>query len=204
MERKKKIKIIEVLLLIVIIITTFIIGDTYSKYKEQVDTYYRVDMKKWLFKVNDKDIYAETSLTGVIEPTFVDSEYANDDILVPGRELYFDINLDYSQVNVKFDAIFKSEILNTDKLYDFKIFKYVEPEGEKTIRDGTEAISIRIDPMADRTTTSANIRVYMKWNDATNNDLNNLEDTQFKGETLEGIDNTNLRFRITLTLEQVV
>lgn len=201
MERRKKIKIIEILLLIVVIITVFTIGDTYSKYKEQSGVNYNVSMKKWFLKVNGKDIYQENTLTTILEPEFVASEYVNDNILVPGRELCFGLDIDYSQVNIKFKVTFNIEQISETQLSDFKVYKYIGPEGEVAV-DGSSTIVISIDPEADLTTTSTSLDVYMKWNDDSNNTMDNKADTQFRGETVSGSDNTKLRYKIIATFEQ--
>ena len=46
------------------------------------------------------------------------------------------------------------------------------------------------------------LKVLMKWNDDSNNTMDNKADTQFRGETVSGSDNTKLRYKIIATFEQ--
>ena len=85
MKEKNKVRIIEVLCVISLIITIFSIQRTYARYFEQVDTTYNTNIKRWLVKVNGKIIYEAETLNEVMEPIIVENENVNPNILVPGQ-----------------------------------------------------------------------------------------------------------------------
>ena len=60
------------------------------------------DIKKWNIKVNDTDIKTGMSLTDKITATFTGSDHIADNTIAPTSEGFFEITLDYSDVEVSF------------------------------------------------------------------------------------------------------
>lgn len=117
--------LIVILFVISLVFSVLAIRDTYAKYQELVDTDYQVDIRKWLISVNGKDIQDESVLiTDAIKPTLIENEHMKSDVIVPGREGYFEVDLDYTQVDVPFTYSFEVEQLNTEKLLDLNFFGY--------------------------------------------------------------------------------
>ena len=56
MKEKTKLRIIQVMCIISILITIFSIQRTYAKYFEKVDTTYKTQIKRWLINVNTYNI----------------------------------------------------------------------------------------------------------------------------------------------------
>lgn len=190
MKSKKKLRIIQILCIISLIITIVSIQKTYARYFEKIDTTYDSHIKRWLIKVNDNIIHDATSLSEVIQPVIIENDNMNNNnTLVPGRIGYFDIVIDYTYVDLVFSYEFSIEQLNNNKLADFEIYGYqIMDEEDVKIIESKEIKGV-IDP-----TTKVNnanekkcaIRVWFRWNDGDDNIMNNKADTQFKGE-----DNTN-------------
>lgn len=129
MKKETKSKILNILFIISLIICLFLISDTYAKYQEQVRTSYQSSVKKWKVVVNNKTIRDEETLSDVITPRLDGNPYMKDDLIVPGREGYFDIDINFSDVDVPFTMDFSVEQNETvegtyNNLLDFKYYGY--------------------------------------------------------------------------------
>lgn len=234
MKEKTKLRVIQILCIVSLLITVFSIQRTYAKYFEQVDTTYATNIKRWVMKVNNTYIHRGVQLNQIMQPVFVENEHMNNNnTLVPGRKGYFEFLIDYEKVDVAFRFQFDIEQLNATQLEDFEIYGYSivetdEDTGEVTEREtiltavnNLSEITQIIEPN-DENDHDINgkkqklIRVLFRWNDAnadtedaaSEDDMNNLEDTQFTGETntAEGADELHkvLNYKVKITFTQIV
>ena len=74
MKEKTKLRVLQILCIISILITVFSIQRTYAKYFEKVGTTYQTNIKRWLINVNSKNIHEESELSKVMQPIFVENE----------------------------------------------------------------------------------------------------------------------------------
>lgn len=214
MKEKTKLRVIQILCIVSLLITVFSIQKTYAKYFEQIGTTYDADIKRWVIKVNDKIIHREESLSTVMTPAFRNNVHMNNNnTLVPGREGYFEFLINYESVDVAFKFEFDIQQLNKKivmdgenptevdaHLEDFEIYGYSIVEGEtETITEleqpnNLSEIKPIIDPLADTDENkTCKLRVLFRWKDenADTQDINsiagmnNYEDTQFAGKVNE-------------------
>lgn len=212
MKEKNKIKIIQILCLISLIITIFFIQKTYARYFEQVDTTYNTNIKRWLVKVNDMVIHDTETLNEVIEPIFTRSDNINPDILVPGQTGYFEMLIDYTDVDVTFEYEFSIEQLNETPLEDFEIYGYEIwdiVDGTKTIIETNQTSEIKgvINPIDEVNSVGEKKREYkilFRWNDGEENSMDNKADTQFRGEQQEDNLHTTLKYKAMMTFTQYI
>lgn len=220
MKEKTKLRMLQILCIISILITVFSIQKTYAKYFEKVGTTYQTNIKRWLINVNSINIHEKSELNEIMQPIFVENENMNNDILAPGRTGYFEMLIDYSSVDLAFEYEFLIEQLNTTQLEDFEIYGYevIDADGTSTITETGEIKGV-IDPLTDADSNGdkkREIRILFRWND-TNMDttdgveasgMNNFEDTQFTGETnmAEGADelHTVLNYKATMKFTQYI
>ena len=230
MKEKTKLRVIQILCIVSLLITVFSIQRTYAKYYETVGTTYATDIKKWVINVNEKNIHNETTLSNVMTPQFfynmhMTTNEGNNDVLVPGREGYFDFLIDYTNVDVAFKFGFDFEQLNTTVLEDFEIYGYkiIEPEfditsttqiadiGEITTLTKDEngnyklsEITQEIDP-ATESEKEKRILVLFRWYDGEENNMDNVEDTAYigkeKGEDLRKLLNYKVKITFTQTIQ---
>lgn len=134
MNKKTKLNVLRILFIISFIISLFLINGTYAKYQEQMDASYKSMIKRWKLIVNDKVIREQQTLNQVLEPIFKDNLYVSDDVIVPAREGYFDMEINFSKVDVPFIIDFTVEQLPTSEDYnnlpDFKFFGYYIEDAE--------------------------------------------------------------------------
>ncbi len=220
MKEKTKLRIIQVMCIISILVTIFSIQRTYAKYFEKVDTTYQTHIKRWLINVNTYNIHEMSELNQVMQPILVDGENMNNNIVVPGRRGYFEMLIDYSAVDLAFEYEFSIEQLNSKPLEDFEIYGYevIDADGMSTITETNEIKGV-IDPTTEVDSNGdkkRNIRILFRWNDdnadTTDNvaadGMNNYEDTQFKGEkdTSENADglHTVLNYKAIMKFKQYI
>ena len=216
-SEKRRLNILTLLFIISLLITIICINSTYARYYEEMDTNYQMGgIKRWSIQVNDTDIYEQTDLREILQPVLIDDVNMRNNLLVPGREGYFEIELDYSKVDVPFTANFTVEQTISPMLVDFELYGYwVRPASETgeepeltdiTISKNVNTISpmsfsIDFDPTIEGEEKIQTIRAYFRWNDET--DLMDSEkDTDFRGKEVEGVKNTLLEYTATLTFTQ--
>ena len=222
MKEKNKVRIIEILCVISLIITIFSIQRTYARYFEQVDTTYNTNIKRWLVKVNDKIVHEAETLNEIMEPIIVENENVNPDILVPGQTGYFEMLIDYTEVDVAFEYEFSMEQLNETPLEDFEIYGYEVIDGEDHTITETSEIKGMIDPTTEVNSAGEKkreIRVLFRWNDGEGSTMDNRADTQFRGEEQNIVNDENttgddtanqndlhttLKYRATMTFTQYI
>lgn len=223
MKSEKKLKIIQTLFIISLLITISLINSTYAKYYEQLNTNYKLaGIKRWSIKINDTDIYEETNLNNILQPFIIDNENTKTNILVPGSEGYFEIEIDYTKVDLPFTANFVVEQTTDPMLQDFELYGYSVRNKSDEITEEPELKTIRVtkrngivDPMSftesfDPTVEADEnkikiIRAHFRWNDSTGV-MNNAADTDYRGKQVEEEieSNTLIEYKASLTLMQEV
>lgn len=216
MKEKNKIRLIQALCIIAVLITIFCIQRTYAKYFEKINTTYDATIKKWVINVNEKNIHNEETLTNVMTPRFFYDENMNtNDTLVPGRYGCFDFLIDYTNVDVNFKFEFDIKQTGEKKLTDFEVYGYkiVSPDlniaETTTIDDIGEITPIpQVDGKYDFSVINQTIipssyivkkrriLVVFKWLDSAENTMNNSADTKIAG--------TNLNYTVKIKFTQKV
>ncbi len=203
---EKRLKILQLLFIISLLITIFCINSAYAKYYEEMNTNYQIGgIKMWSLEINEKDIYEKTDLREILQPMIIENEHMRNNIWVPGREGYFDIKINYTKVDMPFVATFTIEQTYTPMLKDFEMYGYsvrsgAESEGddgaEPTEPEITEISVVKrtdsIDPIKfsvdfDPTTETDDqkvkiIRAHLRWNDAEGAVMSNAQDTDYRGK----------------------
>ena len=229
MKEKTKLRVIQILCIVSLLITVFSIQKTYAKYYEQIETTYATDIKKWVINVNESNIHEETTLSNVMTPKFFYNSHmttneGSNNVLVPGREGCFDFLVDYTNVDVAFKFAFDIEQLNTTVLEDFEVYGYAIVDTDFEITSTTQITDVgeittltkdasgkyqlseitqEIDPTTD-TEKQKRILVLFRWYDGDDNNMDNLEDTQFAGEENGEELRKLLNYKVKITFTQKV
>lgn len=172
------------------------IGDTYAKYRDQINGSTNASMARWNIKVNTEEIKGKTSLTAPITAYFPATTYTAAGVIAPGSQGYFDIVIDSSEVDVAFDYTIVATVSSDSVIEDMQIIGYkLSPVGIddmtniSTINNGTVT---GIVPVNAVTTT---IRVFVQWYDGTGENMDNATDTQTVLDNLSAvIMNTTISF----------
>ena len=164
-KEKTKLRVIQILFIVSLLITVFSVQRTYARYFEKVGTTYDANIKRWVINVNNIDIHGKSEeLSTIMQPEFVENEHMNsNDTLVPGREGYFDFLIDYSKVDLAFRFNFdikqlnKKTVVDEDTgveseidahLQDFEVYGFEIIDGENTETISVENLT-EINPVID-------------------------------------------------------
>ena len=101
-DRKRSYNMILTMIIILTLILAFLFQTSYAKYKKQVVGHVVGDIADWNIKINNEDIRGKTDLTNAIVPTFPGDTYTKADVIAPGTEGYFDLNIDATNADVNF------------------------------------------------------------------------------------------------------
>lgn len=167
---------------------------TYAKYNSQSNHDIGTNIKKWKIKVNNKEIKNNAELNELINVTFENNEHTAENKMAPGSNGSFEIELDYSNVEVSFEY----EISIKDvTIPDIAITK-VEVDNELIPSTNDYKISNKVN-LNDNTNTSKvkTIKVYLSWKDDENSTMDNTEDTNIT------INNNSIDFDINIRFTQI-
>lgn len=195
MNKKKKIILLFACLSLLVFIGST--AYTYAKYFSQTKRDIGTNIKKWNIKINDIDIKNGTTLSEGITATFTGSQHIAENTMAPSSEGYFEINLDYSDVEVSFK--YEISIEENTTVPDISIYK-LEVDNTEIEGNGL-TISNEIDINSDTDDNKKKtIKVYIKWNDDESNGatMSNEEDTDV------AINNKTIDFNVNLSFVQIL
>ena len=229
MNEKTKLRLIQILCIVSLIITVFSIQRTYAKYFEKIDTTYATNIKRWVINVNGTDIHGKSQeLSQIMQPTFRENEHMNNNnTLVPGREGYFEFLIDYSKVDLAFRFEFDIKQLNKTTnvdgvevdnfLEDFEIYGYSivttdADSGEKTetittleTANDLSGLTQVIDPTTDTDEDKTIVlRVLFRWNDENKDTTDANEEPGMNNyeDTQYATENESLKYKVKVTFTQ--
>ncbi|MCI6001614.1 MAG: hypothetical protein MRZ37_00430 [Tenericutes bacterium] len=190
---KQKKRIILLLSCISLIISLFIINDTYAKYLNSANGNANIAIARWRILVNNQDIRNNPEITESITPILIENEHIKPGFIAPTTEGYFDIIIDSKDVDVSFQYTITSTTKEEDCVKDLIITGYSLNNGDIIPINNNTPISNNILYKDNIETT--NIRIYIKWIDGENETMNNTEDTLTTiDETCQGKINVKLNF----------
>ena len=174
-------------------ISIFFIVQIYGKYSSSTPGSADIPIAKWNIKVNDTSIGTDSSI--IINPVFSGSEHIAPNVIAPGAEGYFDINLDFRDVEVSFsyDITLGSQE-DSSAILDIIPTGYSIDNNPKIDLEGDTHISDNI--YYGDNITSRTIRVYVMWNDDLSTEsMNNAADTATtKSSNSTGLISVNVAF----------
>lgn len=186
-------KFLLILICISIIFTITSIIQTYAKYITSVSGTTATGIARWNIIVNNVSIKNNTDLSSAISPVFLGNSNIAENVLAPAAQGYFDLDLDYSQVDVSFMYNISVNSNENSAVADFIITGY-SVDGGSTEEFSDEAgivgyISYTDDILASN--TSKSVRVFVEWNDNPDNTvMNNIDDTLATMDVLDSATNT--------------
>ncbi len=191
MDSKRKIKII--LAIIALFTCIFQINQTYAKYLEKKEGDTNFDVAKWKITVNNKDITEAATMTSLITPIYIKNDNVADDVIAPGSEGYFDLDIDGSETEVSFKYNISIATSENSTVSDLQITKYQINNDSPITTDGTSEVTNTVN--YNETNKEISIRVYFKWLDGDGENMNNEDDTN---ASLSG-DSAKLKVSMTFT-----
>ena len=167
----------KVILLFLIIISCFLLYrfiNTYAKYRSSIQQTTDIGIARWDLKVNNVSIQNAQNTSFTIQPTFPGNAHIASGIIAPTAEGYFDLTIDYTNVDVSFMYSITVEPNANSSVSDLIVTGYSLDHGEVIDFDPDDGIENTI--YRNSGTTSQDITIYIKWDD-TNGSMNNIADT---------------------------
>ena len=149
-------------------------------------------------QTNNISIKNQSDISATLQPTFPGNENIAEGIIAPTAEGYFDLNFDYSAVDVAFKYTISLKPAEQSSVTDIVATGYSIDDGAKQdFANFNEDITASI--ALDDPSRTRKIRVYVKWNDDSNSaTMDNAKDT---ASALSG--NPAL-FNVNITFDQIV
>lgn len=176
-----------------IIATLFILNDTYAKYLSKAKALGQMSIAKWNIKVNDIDIRSNTDISQTIQSVLPGNEYIRANILAPTATGYFDLSLNFIDVDVAFSYEINIKSHENNIVKDLIVTGYSLDNNEEVLPVTNNVIKETI-PL-DSSIKQRAVRVYFKWNDDESAIMNNMEDTNTTlDENSKALLDVNLHF----------
>ncbi len=174
---KNRKKILLLLIGICICILLFFIVQIYAKYITSTEGSTSLTIANWNIKVNDLSIKNNTDISNSIVPVFPGNEHISSNVIAPSAEGYFDLNLDFSSVDVSFKYEITAIADENSSVQDLVSIGYSIDDGEKIIFENYNTPITEVIELSSNIKTRK-IRIYILWNDNEESQtMNNSSDT---------------------------
>lgn len=180
MTKQRKIKISIAVIALIICISQ--ISQTYAKYLETKTGDTDFNIAKWQILVNDKDITEATTMSSLITPVYLENENVAKNVIAPGTEGYFDLDINAEKNQVSFQYNINATNSENSSVTDLKITGY---QLNNSTLVNTNESEIKGTINQSETNKKLTIRIYFKWLDGEQETMDNKEDTKasVNGET---------------------
>ncbi len=180
MTKQRKIKISIAVIALIICISQ--ISQTYAKYLETKTGDTDFNIAKWQILVNDKDITEATTMSSLITPVYLENENVAKNVIAPGTEGYFDLDINAEKTQVSFQYNINATNSENSSVTDLKITGY---QLNNSTLVNTNESEIKGTINQSETNKKLTIRIYFKWLDGEQETMDNKEDTKasVNGET---------------------
>ena len=197
-NRKKFQKIAFLLTLISLCLCIYVIKDTYAKYITNANGNAELQIARWKIIINNQDVEQNSNLTSAITPVFEGTNDIAANVIAPTAEGYFDLLIDASNTDVSFDYEITTSDNENSSVSDIVLSAYSLNDGTKQDIE-TEDGQLKLTGTVNRTdeNKSFKIRVYLEWNDDTDNGatMDNQADTSATtGTNNKALVNVNVKF----------
>lgn len=195
----KEKKYIIISIIFIIIIASLIIGNTVAKYITSASSNADINIARWQVLVNNQDITSATTLNNVITPIFPGNENIANGVIAPTAEGYFDIVIDATNTDVSLSYEITISPNEDSIVTDLIMSGYSIDNGEKqeVTEDENGELKITGQIRYNNQDKDISIRVYLKWNDDTEEGatMTNSDDTTTtQAEQSVAKVNANLKF----------
>ena len=193
MKNKRILIVITVLLLLSG--SYFLYQGAYAKYRKKVVQTVNISLAKWDIKINSESIAGKQSISSTVIPIFEANDYIAEGVIAPGASGYFDIEIDATDVDVSFGFELDVVVADQEKFPDIIAYGYIVNPGEDSeiLEFSEEGITGEI----AHNTPITKLRIYIKWDDSSENVMDNAADTAL------AIGNATLGMNATFVFTQI-
>lgn len=168
-------KLLPIFGFMLLIITIFVFGQTYAKYLTSASGNANMSIAKWNIKVNNLSVKNNSDISSTIAPSFPGTENIASGIIAPNAEGYFDLNFDFSNVDVSFEYQVITTPNNQSIVKDLIATGYSVDNGEIISLDSSGNITKEINLQTKPSTQK--VRIFIKWIEDESQKMDNTADT---------------------------
>lgn len=152
------------------------VQDTYSKYNTAAQGDASLSIARWQISINNQDIIDNSYITNAITPSTISSDHVKKGVFAPQSVGYFDLVLDYSNVDTSFEYTIVTSIPESSGVTDLIVTGYSIDGGTIVPVSGglTNITNTILLSEVERTKT---IRIYITWEDSLTETMDNEADT---------------------------
>lgn len=174
MTKDKKIKLfIAIIALFVCIVE---IKETYAKYIESKNGDAQFTVANWKIMINNSDITDGASLSSLINPVYETNTNISDNVIAPGSQGYFDLDIDATNTQVSFTYNITISPSQESDVTDLIVYAYKINNGQTiNISNNSQTITNRINNIDQ--VKSFTLRIYFRWQEGQGEQMNNAADT---------------------------
>lgn len=187
-------KFLLLLIGICICVLLFFIVQIYAKYITSTEGNTSLTIANWNILVNNMSIMGDSDISSSIVPVFPGTEHIASGIIAPTAEGYFDLNLDFTDVDVSFQYDISVSTDENSSVQDLVAIGYSLDDGEKIIFENyNDPISEIVELSSELDTRK--VRVYIMWNDdETSQSMTNDADTLSTSSESQPLLHVNVSF----------
>ena len=175
MDNRKKFLLLITALAVCLMLYTIV--QIYAKYLTSAEGDASINIARWNILVNNVSIQSGTDITNTIAPVFPGTQHIASNIIAPSAEGYFDLNFDYTNVDVSFTYEISLEVAQSSSVQDLKITGYAIDNGTIVPYTNT-AVPISGTIPFGTTPKTRKVTVYVKWDDdVATQTMSNADDT---------------------------
>ena len=187
-ERLGKLLACIALLFVVLVVT-----DTYSKYLTEASGTTDIAIARWRILVNGQDIRNNADLSQVISPTIYQNNHIASNVIAPRSTGYFDLVIDCRDADVSFEYEIDISPNEDSSVTDLVATGYSIDGGSTVSMDRGDTISNQV--LLSSHTQTISIRVYIEWDDTSNDaTMDNEDDTAATKSGDDALLDVNLSF----------
>ena len=195
---KKKYIILSIILIMIVI--SFIIFQTYAKYITSITGDTETGIARWNIKINNTNIINGTELNNTITPTFPGTTNIAPNVIAPTAEGYFDITLDATNTDVSLRYTITTSDNEDSAVSDLIVSGYSIDGGQRqsvVLTEQNPTFQIQDTIAYNSNDKDVSIRIYIKWNDDANNGatMDNSDDTDATSDSTNKA-KINVNFRV--------
>ena len=170
-------KFLLLLICICVCFLLFFMIQVYAKYITSTEGSTALTIANWNILVNNQSIKNNIDISNSIIPVFSENEHISSNIIAPSSEGYFDLNLDFTNVDVSFKYEITASAHKNSSVQDLVSTGYSINDAEKIDFETYNTPITEIIPLSSETKTRK-IRIYILWNDDEDTQtMNNSDDT---------------------------
>ena len=209
--------------ILIILLLIFILSSTYARYRSTKEFELNSSVARWNIKLNGNSLSdTAADFSTIVTPVFPGNTNIAANVIAPKAEGYFDLVIDYSEVDVSFTYTF--EIDSTDsKVVDLMVYKYdiyncditdttnsgATPASTTTVASAdlskTYSITnnITYNSTAPAESKKLSIRAYVKWIDDGVATMDNAADTNSTKITDTSLTHAENSLKVTASFVQM-